>query len=187
VNEWDDEPARPSAAAALAQGAGVVVGWVDPSSTPERLWVDHAGNGCGPRVARTTIAISPAMLARAIAARQGALLVFENADPALPIIIGLIQTPEASAFEALLDAPRAQPEREVAREVSHPAALARPARPARLDGESVVLEGEREVVLRCGDASLTLRRDGKAILRGAYVETHSRGINRIKGGAVKIN
>lgn len=184
MNESDHEPARPSAAAALAQGAGVVVGWVDPSSTPERLCVDHAGNGCGPRVARTTIALSPAMLARAIAARQGALLVFENADPALPIIIGLIQTPEASAFEALLDAPRAQPEREVAREVSHPAA---PARPARLDGESVVLEGEREVVLRCGDASLTLRRDGKAILRGAYVETHSRGINRIKGGAVKIN
>ena len=60
-------------------------------------------------------------------------------------------------------------------------------RAARLDGESVVLEGEREVVLRCGDASLTLRRDGKAIIRGTYVETHSKGVNRIKGGAVKIN
>ncbi|HTV18862.1 MAG TPA: hypothetical protein VMG12_09330, partial [Polyangiaceae bacterium] len=43
---------------------------------------------------------------------------------------------------------------------------------ARHRGESVVLEGEREVILKCGDASLTLRRDGKAIIRGAYVETH---------------
>jgi hypothetical protein len=172
LTERDQQPAHPSAAAVL--GAGVVVGWVDPSSTREQLRVSHAGNPGGPIAARTTLVLSDAALVRAIAARQGALLVFENADPALPILIGLIQSPEASAFEALLDGPR-------------DASRARPERAARLDGESVVLEGEREVVLRCGDASLTLRRDGKAIIRGAYVETHSKGVNRIKGGAVKIN
>ena len=58
---------------------------------------------------------------------------------------------------------------------------------ARLDGKRVVLEGRDEVVLKCGDASITLRRDGKVILRGAYVETNARGVNRIKGGSVKIN
>jgi hypothetical protein len=42
-------------------------------------------------------------------------------------------------------------------------------------------------VLQCGSASLTLRRDGRVLIRGAYVETHSRGVNRIKGGSVKIN
>jgi hypothetical protein len=175
VNEFDPTSGRSSAGAALSLAGRVVVGWLDSSSTPERLCVDHPGSPLGPIAARTTVAISPAQLARAIAARQGALLVFENADPALPIVIGLIQSPEASAFEALLDAPR---------DVSRSAA---PERAARLDGVSVVLEGEREVVLRCGDASLTLRRDGKAIIRGTYVETHSKGINRIKGGAVKIN
>jgi len=56
-----------------------------------------------------------------------------------------------------------------------------------VDGKRVVLEGDQEVVLRCGDASITLRRDGKIVLRGAYIETTATGLNRIRGGSVKIN
>jgi len=51
----------------------------------------------------------------------------------------------------------------------------------------VVLEGSEEVVLRCGEASVTLHRDGKLVLRGAYIETTAKGLNRIRGGSVKIN
>lgn len=58
---------------------------------------------------------------------------------------------------------------------------------ARVDGKRLVLEAENEIVLRCGAASITLTRDGKILVRGTYVETHSRGVNRIKGGAVRIN
>jgi uncharacterized protein (DUF2345 family) len=58
---------------------------------------------------------------------------------------------------------------------------------ARLDGRRVTLEGKDEVTLKCGDASITLRRDGKVILRGAYIETKATGVNRIRGGSVKIN
>ena len=58
---------------------------------------------------------------------------------------------------------------------------------ARVDGKRVVIEGEHEVVLRCGEASITLRRDGKVVLRGAYIETTAKGLNRIRGGSVKIN
>ena len=50
-----------------------------------------------------------------------------------------------------------------------------------------MLEGTDEVTLKCGAASITLRRDGKVILRGAYVETTAKGVNRIRGGSVKIN
>jgi hypothetical protein len=32
-----------------------------------------------------------------------------------------------------------------------------------------------------------LRKDGKVVVRGMYVETHSLGVNRIKGTSVKIN
>lgn len=32
-----------------------------------------------------------------------------------------------------------------------------------------------------------LRRNGRVVIRGAYVETRSRGVNRIKGGSVQIN
>ena len=51
----------------------------------------------------------------------------------------------------------------------------------------MVLEGKREIVLKCGEASITLRSDGRMMLRGAYVETYAKGVNRIKGGSVKIN
>jgi uncharacterized protein DUF6484 len=55
------------------------------------------------------------------------------------------------------------------------------------DGERLVITAEREIVLRCGPASITLTRDGKLLLRGAYVSTRSAGVNRIKGGSVEIN
>jgi len=66
------------------------------------------------------------------------------------------------------------------------ARLGEPREPA-LDGQRVVLEGKREVVLKCGEASITLRSDGKMVLRGAYIETYAKGVNRIKGASVKIN
>jgi hypothetical protein len=58
---------------------------------------------------------------------------------------------------------------------------------ARVDGKRTIVEGEHEVVLRCGDASITLRPDGKVIVSGAYIETTATGVNRIRGGNVKIN
>jgi uncharacterized protein (DUF2345 family) len=56
-----------------------------------------------------------------------------------------------------------------------------------VDGEQVQIKGTEEIVLRCGKASITLRSNGRLIIRGAYVETHASGTNRIKGGAVLIN
>lgn len=62
-----------------------------------------------------------------------------------------------------------------------------PRRRQRVTGKRVVVTGEEEVELRCGEASITLRKDGKLVIRGAYVETAARGTNRIKGGSVQIN
>ena len=59
--------------------------------------------------------------------------------------------------------------------------------PVRIDGERLVLQAEREIELRCGDASLVLTRAGKVILRGNYVVSRSRGVNKIKGAWVDIN
>jgi hypothetical protein len=56
-----------------------------------------------------------------------------------------------------------------------------------IDGEAVTLTAEKEIVLRCGKASLTLTRAGKILLRGAYLLSRSSGVNRIKGGSVQIN
>lgn len=57
----------------------------------------------------------------------------------------------------------------------------------RLDGERLILSAAREIVLECGDASITLTRAGKVLIRGAYVSSKSTGLNRIKGASVQIN
>lgn len=58
---------------------------------------------------------------------------------------------------------------------------------ARVDGERVVLEANRELELRCGKASIHLTADGRVTIRGADVVSRSSGLNRIKGAAVRIN
>jgi uncharacterized protein (DUF2345 family) len=55
------------------------------------------------------------------------------------------------------------------------------------DGRRVRLVAKDEIVLACGKASITLRRNGRVIVRGTHVETCSEGTNRIKGGHVRIN
>jgi hypothetical protein len=58
---------------------------------------------------------------------------------------------------------------------------------ALVDGKRVVIEAADEIVLRCGKASITLRRNGRVVIRGVYVETRAEGVNRVKGGSVQIN
>lgn len=98
---------------------------------------------------------------RAKDAGSEVVLVFEREDARKPIILGVLRAPAAHP-----------PER---------------ASQATLDGETVLLTAEKEIVLRCGKASLTLTRAGKVLVRGEYVLSRSAGVNRIKGGSVQIN
>ena len=165
----------PAATHRVAAGEAIKVGWLTAGSTPAAPTVDFEGNASGPLKARTIVAFDAPSIAQAIATRQGALLLFENGDSRLPIVVGLVSPePGAALFASLL-----RPETSVRDATGTP--------DARLEGRRVTLEGDTEVVLRCGDASITLRRDGKVILRGAYIETTAKGVNRIRGGSVKIN
>jgi len=160
-----------------------MIGRLVPGSTALAPLVEFPGNRAGPVRARATIPLDPGTVERAVVTGRGVTLVFENGDRRLPIVTGLLQGSEpTTAFQELLVGPRAAPAPAAAA-----AGAGRPPLEARLDGERLVLEGKREIVLKCGDASITLRRDGRMVLRGAYVETYARGINRIKGGSVKIN
>jgi hypothetical protein len=90
--------------------------------------------------------------------REVALL-FLGGDPARPLAIGLVRLrPEA------------------------PAAIA-----SEQEEESLVLTARREITLRCGQASITLTRAGKVLVRGAYVSLRSSGMQRITGASVQIN
>jgi hypothetical protein len=88
------------------------------------------------------------------------------------------QAEPAGELESLLQAP-----------VSHTVAAAEEPQviEADIDGRRVKIIARDEIVLECGEASITLRRNGRIIIKGTYVETSSEGTNRIKGGQVRIN
>ncbi len=50
-----------------------------------------------------------------------------------------------------------------------------------------VIEATQQLTLRCGRASLTLTRAGKAVLKGTYISSRSSGMQRITGASVQIN
>jgi len=58
---------------------------------------------------------------------------------------------------------------------------------ATVDGKRVLIEGRDEIVFRCGKSSITLRRNGKVVIRGTRIESVSRGLQRVLGAAVEIN
>jgi hypothetical protein len=147
--------------------------------------VDFEGNELGPLSARSTIALDPTTILAAIQDERGVLLTFEDGKPHAPIITGLLQP------IGELDAPPEvwQDEETEDPEDASEAASGESFAPteARVDGKRVEIEAADEIVLRCGQASIVLRRNGRVVIRGTYVETRSRGVNRIKGGSVEIN
>lgn len=147
-----------------------VVGWICGYEPERGILVDFPGNVTPgqPIPARAAVELSPQLFAQSSAQREQVVLVFEDEDSRLPIILGLVRSTAGA-----LPSPK-------------PAAAA-PAVDAFLDGKRVVLRGQEEIVLRCGKASLTLRRDGTVLLKGVQVVSQATDTNRIRGGSVQIN
>jgi hypothetical protein len=150
---------------------GSRVGWIVGSEPGRGLLVDYEGNTAGPLPALSTVPLDAKSIEQAAASQQRAVLLFENGDPTRPLLMGLVQ---AVSSTPLIDA---------ALEGNVP----RQEMEARVDGQRVVIEGKDEIVLSCGKASITLRRNGKVIIRGVQLESSAAGVNRIKGGSVQIN
>jgi hypothetical protein len=122
--------------------------------------VDFEGNPNGPLRARVA---GPALRppTGAPGARQEVVLLVDARPRRPPVVLGVLRPLGGTAAWADVD--------------------------AKVDGRRVELEGRDEIVLRCGPASITLRRNGRVVIRGAEVETRASGVNRIKGGSVSIN
>jgi hypothetical protein len=87
------------------------------------------------------------------------LLMFDEGDAERPIIVGVVRD--------RFDVGRAAQQ--------------------KIAAAAVLVEGSEEVTLRCGESSLTLRKDGKAVLKGSDVVSRASRSNRIKGSTVQIN
>ena len=111
-----------------------------------------------------------ALPARSVVDLRGAhvgrqiVLVFESGDSTKPIIIGVLR--ESDGW------PLADPPGQV--EVD-------------ADGQRLIVDAKEQLVLNCGKASLTLRRDGRIEIRGETIVSQAAGANRVRGGSVELN
>lgn len=53
--------------------------------------------------------------------------------------------------------------------------------------DQLVIEARSNLTLRCGEGSITIRADGKILIKGKDLVSHAQRMNRIKGGSVSIN
>jgi hypothetical protein len=96
--------------------------------------------------------------AEAVGARV--TLMFASGDPNQPVVMGVLREAAGSGTR----------EMEV-----------------RMEGERLVLEGHREIELRCGKASILLRENGKVVVKGTHIVSRSSGANKVKGASIALN
>lgn len=53
--------------------------------------------------------------------------------------------------------------------------------------EKLTLEAGKEIVIKCGEGTITVSADGKIAIKGTHLLSRAKGINKIKGGSVAIN
>ena len=139
--------------------------------------------------ALATIPVLPQHIGRQVA------LMFTQGSDSRPIVIGFLYSPlqqmldnflEQSEVSAL-DAEDQTVFDEPATTSAQTPNVEQHGDTVHVDGKRVVLEGQEEVVLKCGEASITLTRNGKVVIRGKYLLSRSSGVNRILGGSVQVN
>jgi hypothetical protein len=157
--------------------------------------IDAAGNPLVsyPQLTESTpfVAMSTVPIAHQYIGRQVALL-FARGDYHQPIIIGFIHSPLHDLLESfsLSQSSEGTSDDEVFEPSEKDHALDvvdDETKTIRVDGKKVILEGQEEVVLTCGEASITLTKAGKILIRGKYLLSRSSGVNRILGGSVQVN
>jgi hypothetical protein len=151
--------------AARSSSAQVITGHLHGIDDEGRVLFMAEQIGESPVPVSIGMAISDGVLIPAARNQQRALVVRTNDEPARLVLIGLVRERVAAAAR---DAVPGQLE-------------------VRMDGETLRLSAEREIELRCGNASLILRQSGRVILKGTHVVTSSRGPIKVKGATVEIN
>lgn len=148
----------------MSNVTSVCVGLIVSVGKEKQLKVDFPGNPNPPVFARSIIGVTPADKDREV------LLTFDNGDPRRPIIVGFIQN---------------QP---VIGETSETLILNRESlEDIVLDGRRITFDAREEIVLRCGEGSVKLRKDGTIIIKGINLVSRAKAANKIKGAAVNIN
>ena len=132
------------------------------------VFIDFSGNRQGPIPARVTSTMVESISSRSDHTDLAVLIAFEENDATRPVIVDVIHDRiEKPASAISIDRSELDD--------------------VRIDGETVTFSAKKEIVLRCGNSSITLTHAGKVLIRGSYLLNRSSGVNKIKGGSVQIN
>jgi hypothetical protein len=131
----------------------VVIGTIMSVGSDGSVLVNYPDNPAGVALqAICTTLVDATSVGRAVA------LLFANADPTQPIMLGLIRQP-----------------------------LASPGISAEIVNGAVTFRSENGLSFQCGASSLTMDSDGRVVLRGKYIASYADGTQRIRGATVEIN
>ncbi|MCB9881266.1 MAG: hypothetical protein H6834_05700 [Planctomycetes bacterium] len=151
---------------AFEQGAGVAFQDVLPGVEVARLMAIESGVPVV-QLADGTVTRSLILAGALTTSNVGArVLVVQPAGTGLPVVLGLVR--ETIDEDAAVSGERQD---------------VRPTEPNR----KVRIEATGELDLRCGEASLSMRRNGKIVLRGVEIVSRASRANKVKGGTVRIN
>lgn len=190
ANSSGDEALAETIALGLAPGE-IVLGCVLAIDTAGKPLVHYPQLGeDNSLVALSTLPVTHKHIGRQVA------LLFTNGDYRQPVIMGFIHSPlhdllenfvltkaEGEASDELVFA-----ELDAKNESSDATnELKEDENTVRVDGKKIIIEGQEEIVFSCGQASITLTKAGKVLIRGKYLLSRSSGVNRIQGGSVQVN
>jgi len=150
---------QPASDASPKRGEGIVIGQLVAVDGNGGTWVQFPGNP----LEQPVNAVSAAQIERSHVGNQVALS-FVAGNILQPLILGLVQ---AHASE---DGTTSKQPFEI-----------------QQDGQRLVISAGQELVLKCGESTIILTKDGKITIRGKQLLSRAEGANRIKGGAVQIN
>ena len=127
-------------------------------------------DGAGPYTARLLSGISRSELLSVQYVGREVLLVFDGGRPEKPIVVGVLE----NVLENLVcldgETDPLPPPVEVCS-----------------DGDRTVIEAGKEMVLKCGEGSITIKKEGRIVIRGKEIISRASGTNKIKGGSVELN
>jgi hypothetical protein len=89
------------------------------------------------------------------------LVGFLSGDETQPVVLGLLEAPPAPGGD--------------------------PAPGTQKQPDTLRVAAGQELVIECGEAKISLRKDGRIEIRGTHLISRSSGPNKIKGGSVFIN
>ena len=147
----------------------VRVGCIVGSTERGEPLVDYPDNEGEPIAARVVASARSEWRAHDGAATE-VLLVFAGGDPARPIIVGVLESPQPCDGTLASGVIRRDRRDNVT-----------------VDGRTLELAGRERVLLTCGKSSIELHADGRVIIKGTRLLSRASESNRIKGATIALN